>query len=194
MADAATRNDIFGFLGRPAMSETKQAVLITQRSRMLATVVLTRRLNIDVHPFGTAEDMGIDLLATIRPDEDEQLQGFLPFAVKVWGTSKELHNENEATRYARSHKKLHTGTTFFMPVVVLLFSMLKDEAYFAWLVKPCKETGKLLHQKHLKFSVFDIGQLDKMTKAIKRWYGRVSHEVVADAGELDSSPCPDDGE
>ncbi|HTU20656.1 MAG TPA: hypothetical protein VMG10_21530 [Gemmataceae bacterium] len=176
------------------MSETKKADLITERSKMLATVVLTRRLNIDVLPFGTVEDMGIDLIGTIRPDEDEPLQGFLPFAVVVWGTTKELHNENEATRYARSHKKLRTGTTFFMPVVVLLFSMLKDEAYFAWLVKPCKESGKLLHEKHLKFSVFGVAQLDKMTTAIKRWYGRISHEVVADAGELDSSQCLDDSE
>ena len=81
-----------------------------------------------------------------------------------------------------------------MPVVVLLFSMLKDEAYFAWLVKPCNDTGKLLHQKHLEFFAFDVGQLDRMTRAIKKWYGMISHEVLADAGELDSSQCPDDGE
>jgi len=79
------------------MTETKNAALIAQRSALLATVVLTRRLNIDVHPFGTAGDVGIDLIATIRPDADEELQGFLPFAVVVWGTSKELHNANEAT-------------------------------------------------------------------------------------------------
>src|SRR5712692_9048160 len=164
------------------MSEADKADMIGKRSELLARVVLTRRLNIDVHPFSDSPDAGIDLICTIRPDPDDKVQGFFPFAVIVWGTAKELTTEDEATKYARSRKKMHKHKAeFFMPVIVLLFSMQKDEGYFSWLVKPSKESNKLLHLRELDFTLFDSRQLDRMVNSIKKWYQRMTTTIVVDA-------------
>jgi hypothetical protein len=175
------------------MSEIDKGQVIERRSELLATVVLTRRLNVDVHPFDAAGDIKIDLIGTIRPAPQEELKGFLPFGVVVWGTAKELTSEMEATKFGRSQKKKipSSQTKFYMPVIVLLFSMHKDEAFFSWLVKPCKETNKLVHASELDFTLFDVRQLDKMVQSIKNWYKRLSNTIVADADEFASAHCAD---
>ena len=68
-----------------------------------------------------------------------------------------------------------------MPVIVLLFSMQQDKAYFAWLVKPCKDPNKLLHLKELDFTLFDRKELDSMVSSIKKWYERMSTTIVGHA-------------
>jgi hypothetical protein len=172
------------------MSETGTLDMIGRRSELLATVVLTRRLNVDVHSFGTKDDSP-DLICTIRPDPEEKLHGFLPFGVFVWGTPKELASEQEATRFARSQRAKIPNELFLLPIIVLLFSMKKDEAYFAWLVEPCKDSAKLMHLTDLDFTHFDGKQLDRMISRIKKWYQRMQTTILADAGEVDSSRCRD---
>jgi hypothetical protein len=167
------------------MSDTTKAAMIGRRSELLATVALTRRLNVDVHPFG-AKDEGIDLICTIRPETGEKLHGFLPFGAFVWGTAEELDTEDAATRYARLRKKEFNKELFFMPVVVLLFSMVKDEGYVAWLVKPGKDSDKLFRCKDLAFRPFDVRRLDKVVNSIKRWYQRLETTIVSVAGENES--------
>jgi hypothetical protein len=172
------------------MSENDSLDMIGRRSELLANVVLTRRLNVDVHSFG-AKDDGPTLICTIRPDPEEEIHGFLPFGVFVWGTSKELASAQEATRFARSQRAKIRQEVFVIPVIVLLFSMKKDEAYFAWLVEPCKDSPKLMHLTDLEFTLFDGKQLDRMISRIKKWYHRMQTTVLADAGENDSAHCPD---
>jgi hypothetical protein len=168
------------------MSETQTLDMIGKRSELLANVVLTRRLNIDVHSFGT-NDEGPDLICTIRPDPEEKVHGFLPFGVFVWGTSKELASEQEATRFARSQRAKIRKEAFLMPVIVLLFSMKKDEAYFAWLVEPCKDSARLTHLTDLDFALFDGKQLDRMVFRIKKWYQRMQSTILAGVGEVGAS-------
>jgi hypothetical protein len=168
------------------MSETTTLDMIGKRSELLANVVLTRRLNIDVHTFGTDHDSP-DLICTIHADPEEKVHGFLPFGVFVWGTAKELASEQEATRFARSQRAKIRKEAFLMPVIVLLFSMRKDEAYFAWLVEPCKDSPKLMHLTDLDFTPFDGKQLDRMISRIKKWYQRMQTTILADAGEFASS-------
>ena len=172
------------------MSEANTLDMIGRRSELLATVVLTRRLNIDVHSFGT-KDGGPDLICTIRPEPGEELHGFLPFGVFVWGTSKELASEQEATRFARSQRAKIRKEPFLLPVIVLLFSMKKDEAYFAWLVEPCKDSAKLRQSTDLDFTLFDAKQLDRMISRIKKWYERMQTTILADAGGMDPARCRD---
>ena len=172
------------------MSETDTLNMVGRRSELLANVVLTRRLNINVHSFGKSDDAP-DLICTIHPDPEEKIRGFLPFGVFVWGTAKELASEQEATRFARSQRAKIRKEAFLIPVIVLLFSMKKDEAYFAWLVEPCKDSTKLMHSTDLDFTLFDGKQLDRMISRIKKWYQRMQTTVLVDAGELDSSQCRD---
>jgi hypothetical protein len=163
--------------------------VVAQRSELLARVFLTRRLNINVHPFGDNNDEGLNFICTIR---DDRVKGFLPFGVLVWGTAKELSTETEATAYGRQKKKVLRQSTFFFPVVVLLFSMQDDQGYFSWLVEPCQEGNKLFHVPELKFKTFDTKHLDRMIKRIASWYNRLSHDIVAEADEIDSGQCADE--
>jgi hypothetical protein len=177
------------------MNKIDKVDIIANRSRLLAKVVLTRRLNVDVHPFSDANDNGIDLICTIRPDPEDMVQGFLPFATVVWGTAKELMTTDEATSYARFRRKSHDldDGEFFMPVIVLLFSMQKDEAYFSWLVKPYKDSNKLMRVKDLSFTHFDRRELDKMVSNIKKWYQRLTTTLLVGVEETDSTHVPANG-
>jgi hypothetical protein len=165
------------------MSEIETRDLIVRRTELLANVFLTRRLNIEVHAFGTNGE-NPDLICTIRPDPDEVLHGFLPFGVFIMGTDKELANEQEATRFARSHHSKIKPETFVMPVIALLFSMKKDEGYFTWVVEPVRDSIKLKYVTNPEFRNFDAKQLDKMISQIKKWYQRMQstvheHELAA---------------
>jgi len=168
---------------------SSKADMIGYRSELLAKVVLTRRLNIDVFPLDQGGEMGIDLLCSIR---DEKVPGFLPFGVLIWGTSDELDTPEDAREHARSkRKKLHKRIRYFMPVIVLLFSMHKDEAYFSWLVEPCEDSGQLLDVAELDFKVFDVKQLDHMTRRVRDWYKRLAATVTPTAATVGSSRCQD---
>ena len=65
-----------------------------------------------------------------------------------------------------------------MPVVALLFSMHNDEAYFAWLVEPSKDTTKLLNAEVPTFKAFDGREFDRMINRIVKWYKRVQVQLV----------------
>ena len=156
--------------------------LVTRRSKLLAKVALTRRLNVDVHSFDPAEG-GPDLICTIRPDPNEELNGFLPFGVFVWGTSNELASEQDAAKFARTRPaKFRKDTfTFLIPVIVLVFSMKKDEAFFAWVMEPCEDEPRLSHRSSLEFALFDGKQLDILIRRIKGWYERMQSTILTSA-------------
>lgn len=162
------------------MSETISADTVGRRAELLARVVLTRRLNVDILPFDEKRDAGIDFIGVIR---DDQVKGFLPFAVVVWGTSRELDSEREANLFGRQKPNINKRGQFFMPVIALLFSMHKDEAFFAWLVEPSKETTKLLKVEVPTFKVFDARELDRMINRIVKWYHRLEGTIVGDGSE-----------
>jgi len=66
---------------------SSENAMVGERAELLAKVALTRRLNVTVHPFGDKADNTLDLVCTIR---DDDVKGFLPFGVLVWGTAREL--------------------------------------------------------------------------------------------------------
>jgi hypothetical protein len=165
------------------------ADMIERRSELLAKVVLTRRLNIDVFRLDEAGEIGIDFLCSIR---DEKIRRFLPFGVVVKGTADQLDTSEDAAKHVRTHwKKLDKRTRCFFPVIVLLFSMYKDEAFFSWLVEPCEDASRLVDVADLDFKAFDVKQLDRMTRRITNWYMRLATILFADAGEIHPSQGPD---
>jgi hypothetical protein len=164
--------------------------MVGRRSELLARVVLTRRLNIDVFDLDLGSEMGIDFLGSIR---DEKVPGVLLFGVIVWGTPDELDTPEDAEKHVRTHrKKINKRPRYFIPVIVLLFSMHKDEAFFSWVVEPCENSSQLLEVPGLHFSPFDVKQLDSMTKRITRWYKRLAVNILSDVRDTDASQCPED--
>jgi hypothetical protein len=162
------------------MSEGNKAELVERRSELLAQVALTASLDIDVHPFDVGGQNRIDLVCTIRPEVERGLQGFMPFGVLLWGTAKELKTGEDATKFAKSHRKIDAQkmVVYSIPVIALLFSMVNDAGYFAWVAEPEKESERLLHRKDLDFTAFDKKQLDRLILRIKKWYLKVYDTIV----------------
>jgi len=158
--------------------EHKNPDMVGRRSELLATVALTRRLDIEVHRMDL--DSGIDFMGIIRPEPDEELQGLLLFGVVVKGTAKPLPSHLAAEKFFRaiSSKSGSINGKYFLPVIVLLFSMNHDEGYFSWLVEPDVETEALIQHPDLTFTPFDLKQLDQMTSRIKKWYEQLSVSIA----------------
>lgn len=162
------------------MSEGNISKTVGRRSELLAQVALTASLDVDVYPFDVGGQSRMDMVCTIRPEVERDVQGFMPFGVVLWGTAKELKTAEDATKFAKSHRKIDPQkmVVYSIPVIALLFSMVNDAGYFAWVAEPEKESERLLHRKDLDFTSFDKKQLDRLILRIKKWYHRVFDTVV----------------
>ncbi len=169
------------------MSQANQ--MVGHRSELLARVALTRRLNIDVFNMDMGGEMGIDLLCSIR---DSTVPGFLPFGVLVWGTSNPLDTSEDLAKHVRGRrKKLDKRTRYFIPVIVLLFSMHNDKGFDAWLVEPCEDSTHIADVADLDFKPFDTKQLDRVIRRITNWYKRLAADIRPESVEIGSFSCPD---
>ena len=170
------------------MSQANQ--MVGRRSELLARVALTRRLNIDVFNMDMGGEMAIDLLCSIR---DPTLPGFLPFGVLVWGTSNPLDTSEDLAKHVRGRrKKLDKRTRYFIPVIVLLFSMHNDREFYAWLVEPCEDSTHLLDVTDLDFKPFDTRQLDRVVRRVTNWYKLLAADIRPETAENNSSRFPND--
>jgi hypothetical protein len=151
-----------------------ESMMVGERAELLARVTLTRRLNVSVHPFDEGGEAGLDLICTVR---DDNVKGFLPFGVMVWGTAKPLTHGGEVSPIARQRLKGH-DTTYFLPVIILVFSMQDDAAYFSWLAEPDRETGKLIMHTKPVFRPFTTKHLDMVIGAVVGWYEQVGSALV----------------
>ncbi len=164
------------------MRNATKTDLIERRSHALAEVMLTRRLDIEVRDLALES---LDFLGVIHSELDEPMQRqFLHFGIIVRGTDRLLENEVEATEFARGLQKqtnrLKNESTWFMPVILLLFSMQNDEGYFAWMVEPDKESMKLLQRRQPECVAFDKKQLDRMVSRIEKYYARLESSGSSD--------------
>jgi hypothetical protein len=170
------------------MSQANQ--MVGHRSELLARVALTRRLNIDVFNIDMGGEMGIDMLCSIR---DPTFPGFLPFGVLVWGTSNPLDTSEDLAKHVRGRrKKLDKRTQYYIPVIVLLFSMHNDREFYAWLVEPCGDSTQLVDVADLDFKPFDTKQLDRVIRRITKWYKLLAADIRPETTEINSSRFPDD--
>jgi hypothetical protein len=168
---------------------TQADQMVGHRSELLARVALTRRLNIDVSSMDIGGAMGIDFLCSIR---DPTLPGFLPFGVLVWGTSNPLDTSEDLAKQVRGRrKKLDKRTRYFIPVIVLLFSMHNDREFYTWLVEPCEDSTHLMDVADLDFKPFDTRQLDRVIRRITNWYRRLAADIRPETAEINSSQLPD---
>jgi hypothetical protein len=148
--------------------------MIGERAELLARVALTRRMNVTVHPFDEGGAAALDLICTIR---DDDLKGFLPFGVMVWGTAKVLAHGGDVSPIAQQKLK-HRDTRYFFPVIILVFSMHNDAAFFSWLVQPDPSTdGKLRHFTNPVFRSFTTKQLDMIVKSVVNWYANRTEDI-----------------
>jgi hypothetical protein len=135
------------------MPATTEA-FINKRATMLANVFLTRKPTIQVNRL----DLGkVQLLVNDLPDEPKAVRSF---GVILWGTAKKLANEEDATKYANSHWRGGADPAqeglprFFMPILVLVFSVEEDLGYYRVGVGACARLSVALH------NAAEAGELD----------------------------------
>jgi hypothetical protein len=138
-------------------------------------------MNVTVHPFDDKGSDALDLICTIR---DDAVKGFLPFGVMVWGTDKELAHGGDVSPLARQKLK-DVSSSYYMPVIILVFSMHDDAAFFSWLVKPDHTDGKLRQFTKPIFRPFTAKHLDFVVSSVVNWYAKKMDDVEHQATETD---------
>jgi hypothetical protein len=159
---------------------------IAHRTEALARVFLTRRQDITVLSF---EERHLDLFASIEPRPADPVRGFMGFGVIRWGTDRVLPTEAAATQYANTRwraetKKEKERTVYFLPVLLLLFSMEDDQGYYAWVTEPCVGEGdgfpKLKVVEQLDCTGLERGSLDDIVSRVKEWYTHLAPALLVD--------------
>jgi hypothetical protein len=157
------------------MPVQNEADLVSRRAELLAQVTLTRQLNVTLHSWD-ALDQGLDFIGTLHDQKDNEV--FRPFGVVVWGTARPLETEKELTEFANARiKKLNT-TKYFLPVIVLAFSMQKDEGYFEWLMEPSPDGTNLSRVSKPKFKPCNVKELQMVLQRIEGWYSRLESMIL----------------
>jgi hypothetical protein len=182
------------FLTGGSIMVSPNAAIVSYRADILAQVALTRRPDVCLSKF----DIGrlrndstpeVEFIGTINPDDGEHTAGV--FAVAVWGTDKEIKGEATATRWMDHRWKqiTHTGTfaVCHIPTIAMLFSMVGDMGYYAWILEPILDPDTKAPQLagtewgRLTSHLMDKRALDEIVDKIKEWYGhqpvvsRISH-------------------
>src|SRR3954447_15062665 len=155
---------------------TTTEAFITKRANMLANVFLTRKPTIQVNRL----DVGhVQLLVTDLQDETKSVRSF---GVILWGTGKKLANEEDATKYANSHWRgetdaAHNLPRFFMPILVLVFSVEEDLGYYAWAWEPSLDSPShsitLGKPESLTCTKIHSHSLDKILSKVGAWHDAV---------------------
>lgn len=165
------------------MPATTEA-FINNRATMLANVFLTRKPTTQVNRL----DLGhVQLLVNDLPPKTELVRSF---GVILWGTGKKLANEEDATKFANSHWCGGTDTAhddlphFFMPILVLVFSVEEDLGYYAWAWEPSFDSPPhsttLRKPERLTCTKIHSDSLDKILSNVGAWYEAISRIVFVD--------------
>jgi hypothetical protein len=122
------------------MDVTTQQRLMEERSRALATVLLTRRTDVTVHDVARAGDEpGIDVSVRLQSEKP----GLRQFGVQLrWGLAPFTEEQGNAALRSQWKQTTRFGP-FPFPVVAFLFTMQDDGAWYTWVAEPVvTEDGK----------------------------------------------------
>jgi hypothetical protein len=114
-----------------AQKNARQERLIAERARALAIVHLTGRPDVTVQE--ETEEIGVDLLGFIRP---KGRRGIRQFGVAVKGTWESVTAARAKEVLRPRMRELLRDGPFPFPVVLFLFTMEHDEAWYAWVAEP----------------------------------------------------------
>lgn len=150
------------------MSTVAKNFLVEHRINALANVFLMGRNSISTYAMQNFGD--VDLLARYLPEGDEQEK---LFAVIVKGTPHALNSEQEASLFFNQWSKTKKRVQYLpFPVLMLAFSMVNDEGYYAWRLEPVFTRGEPLLKLNTNFKAHKATKkgLDAITEVINGWY------------------------
>jgi hypothetical protein len=165
------------------MNETTNK-FVENRAETLAREFLTRRPEVNIHPF---DDNDLNFVVTLSSSASLRVQGFSPFGVIVWGTDKSVSSEKAASSFATRRWKsedgdLNSSHTYFLPVLALLYPVKEDDGYYAWISEPhCPKDSppKLIPNEHLDCTRILRNSLDNIVQQVAEWYTRLATVLLS---------------
>jgi hypothetical protein len=159
------------------------STFVDSRAETLAREFLTRRPDVVVHAF-EADDL--DLICSIDPPKNVRIQGFMPFGVVITGTDKTIPTDQLAshmatTRWVDRLKKSGAKPHFFIPVILLMFSVTRDVGFYSWVSEPhFLQDGapKLIVNEALDSARIHRNSLDRIVQVIQKWYSQMESTLI----------------
>ena len=155
---------------------------IDHRTQALASVVLTRRRELTVTPI----DVGpLDLLVQIsrrKTAKGEKVDSLRPFFCIVKGTEHELPDVQQANRHLQAlwNKPVDKLPRYSLPVLILLFSMVDDQGYYAWYSYPKfkNESAEDEHPETFSCETINKFSTDVIMQEVIDWYDVLDEMVI----------------
>jgi hypothetical protein len=149
---------------------------MSERVRALATVVLTRRGDLEI--FETKKDTGLDFHVYIEREEKPMR---LMFGVLLRGVPSSFSAENANKILGPTLGQFQGMRKFTYPVCLLLFTVREEQPFFSWLAEPMVNDGvpRLVH--HSAANCFELTneKLDQVVETMVGWYDSVESVLIA---------------
>lgn len=153
----------------PAESATQQRLMET-RARALATVLLTRRAGTLVRDASGDDGSGMDVCVTLAPPGKPGLRQFgVDLKCRLDPVTVEQGNRWLRERWP----DLVTAGPFPFPVLVFLFTMRDNGAWYSWAAEPVVEDGggaKLPLRTEPNCRPLTDEALEELLDRVDRWY------------------------
>lgn len=158
------------------MTDDAKELFLTDRLRVLATVILTRRDDLTITE--TRQSTGLDLHITIDREEKPMR---LAFGVLLRGVSSPMTAENVNKVLGPTMGQFQGLRKFTYPVCLFFFTMRDEQSYFSWLAEPTL-TGsgpKLAHHAKADCTPLTDDLLGQVIERIVGWYDAVETVLIA---------------
>jgi hypothetical protein len=165
------------------MNETPSK-FVDNRAETLAREFLTRRADVAIHAW---DDTDLHFVVTLSPSASLKIQGFSPFGVIVWGTTRSVPSATAASSFAtrlwkREDEHSKSSHTYYMPVIALLFPVKEDDGYYAWISEPHfpgDNPPMLIQNEGLDCSKIMRNSLDNIVQKVAEWYSRLATVILS---------------
>src|SRR5262245_39301451 len=149
---------------------------MVERMRVLATVILTRRDDLEL--VETKKDTGIDFHVRVQREEKSMR---LTFGLFLRGVLSEATAKNANKILVPTLAQFRGMRHFTYPVCLFFFTMHDDQAYFTWLAEPVVAEGapKLTHHEKAHCVPLTNELLDQAIEQIVSWYDAVETVLIA---------------
>jgi hypothetical protein len=150
-----------------------------ERSRALATLLLTRRSDVVVQDV--SEDIGVDLVARLASGK----AGLRQFGIELRYVLEPVtadHANKVIRPTLRSH---HAYGPFPFPVVIFFFTMRDNGGWYTWVADPVVQadgTARLPLRTDPDCQPLDEQAIDQIVERVDRWYDAHYEGLAASDG------------
>jgi hypothetical protein len=149
---------------------------LAERSRALATIILTRRGDLTV--VETKKDTGLDFHVSIER-EDKPMR--LTFGVLLRGVWSSVSARDANQLLGPTMGQFQGMRKFTYPVCLFFFAMREEQAFFSWLAEPVVTDGapKLVHHNKPDCVELTDELVCRVVDQIVVWYDAVEPVLIA---------------